>query len=122
VLIVDDELLIRWAVKSGLQQAGFATIEAGSAAAALAEVRRPDNLVDLVLLDLKLPDSDDLSLLRLIREACPGCPVLMMTAYATPETKRDALLMGAHAVVGKPFNIDEVVAIVDQTLGPAPQP
>ena len=109
ILVVDDEPLIRWAVREGLETEGYGVLEAGSAREALASLAGG---VDVALLDLKLPDSDDLSLLRRIRAAAPACRVIMMTAHGTPEVLADAMRAGAFGTVAKPFDLDRVVGLV----------
>src|SRR6266542_1475569 len=64
VLVVDDEPLIRWAVREGLEGAGYAVVEAGTAREALASLAGAAAPVTVALLDLRLPDSNDLALLR----------------------------------------------------------
>jgi two-component system nitrogen regulation response regulator GlnG len=112
ILIVDDEALIRWSLSESLAAAGFSVREAGSAAEALSEIdgANPDLLV--VLLDLKLPDSDDLRLLEAILGARPGVRVILMTAHGTPEVLDQALRVGAFRVLTKPFDLQEVVEMV----------
>ena len=73
VLIVDDEPLIRWAVREGLKGAGYAVVEAGSAREALARLEEASASVAVALLDLRLPDSDDLTLRRRVRHVAPAC-------------------------------------------------
>jgi DNA-binding NtrC family response regulator len=109
ILVVDDEPLIRWAVREGLEGEGYGVVEAGSAREALASMH---GAVDVVLLDLKLPDSDDLSLLRRIRAAAPGCRVIMMTAHGSPEMLAEAMRAGAFGTVAKPFDLGRVVGMV----------
>src|SRR4051794_29432550 len=84
ILVVDDEPLIRWALREGLESAGFDVIEAGSAREALASLGGAGR-VDVALLDIRLPDSDDLGLLRRVRRDAPGCRVIVMTAHGSPE-------------------------------------
>ena len=67
VLIVEDETLIRWAVAEALTAAGHAVLEAPDAATALRIVDEAPEPMDAVVLDLRLPDSSDLSLLAAIR-------------------------------------------------------
>lgn len=112
VLIVDDESLIRWSLSETLADAGHIVIEARDADAAIRSVREADRPFDIVLLDYRLPDSDDLSLLSAIRRLSPGSTVIMMTAFGSPEVVRGALDLGAYRVVLKPFEVDEMAALV----------
>jgi DNA-binding NtrC family response regulator len=111
VLVVDDEPLIRWAVREGLEGEGYDVVEAASAREALASLA-DGKTVAVALLDLKLPDSDDLSLLRRIRAAVPGCRVIMMTAHGTPELLAEAIREGAYNTVAKPFDLERIVGMV----------
>jgi two-component system KDP operon response regulator KdpE len=110
VLVVDDEALIRWSLAESLEAAGFTVLEAGSAREALAQLGA--NGLDVVLLDLKLPDSSDLGLLRRIRESAPGCRVILMTAHGTPEVMEEARRAGAFTALNKPFDMARMVGLV----------
>jgi DNA-binding NtrC family response regulator len=116
VLVVDDELLIRWSLNEGLARAGFEVVEAGDAHSALACFGPDLAPIDAVLLDLRLPDSSDLGLLRRLRELAPAVPVIMMTAYGTSETRDGALQLGAWQVVSKPFDVNRIVGLVAEAL------
>ncbi len=116
VLVVDDELLIRWSLNEGLAKAGFEVLEAEDARGALARFAPGAPGIDAVVLDLRLPDSADLGLLRQIRDLAPAVPVIMMTAYGTAETTEDALGLGAWHVVSKPFDVHRVVGLVEDAL------
>lgn len=117
ILVVDDEPLIRWAIREGLEGEGYAVVEAGTAMEALARVREAGPF-SVALLDLRLPDCDDLTLLRSLRDTAPGCRVIMMTAHGTAETLADAIDAGAFGTVAKPFDLSSVVGIV-RTAGAA---
>jgi two-component system response regulator AtoC len=118
VLVVDDEFLIRWSISETLGAAGHEVTEAQDAASALAALERtPDP--DLVLLDFRLPDSNDLGLLAKIRSLAPASAVVMMTAFGTPEVTAGALRLGACKVLSKPFNMHDLEDIV-RTHGPRP--
>lgn len=111
VLVVDDELLIRWSVAETLSAAGHSVVQASDGRSAMDALVAMSN-VDVVLLDYRLPDSDDLALLGRIRQAAPNAAVVMMTAYGTPETVRGALALGAQAVMTKPFDMCELTTLV----------
>jgi DNA-binding NtrC family response regulator len=119
VLIVDDELLIRWSLNEGLARAGFEVLEAEDARSALERFAPDAPAVHAVVLDLRLPDSADLGLLRQIRQLAPGTPVIMMTAYGSPETTEDALRLGAFHVISKPFDVHRMVTLVEDAIGDA---
>jgi DNA-binding response OmpR family regulator len=112
VLVVDDEALIRWALCEGLTESGYLVHEAANGAEARAAVAATRAVPLIVVLDLRLPDVADLSLLADIRAARPDVPVLMMTAHGTAEHAAEAFRLGARAFITKPFDVREVVAQV----------
>lgn len=116
VLVVDDELLIRWALREALEARGYVVTEAADAAAARNALDDPGAQPDAVVLDYRLPDSNDLGLLTAIRQAAPAMPVIMMTAYGTADMVTTALQLGASHVVSKPFEIHHMVDLVDDAL------
>lgn len=111
VLVVEDELLIRWSIVETLKASGHAVLEAEDAAGAMRVVRYGEE-IDVVLLDYRLPDSNDLSLLIAIRHLMPEAAVVMMTAYGSPEIRSKALALGARRVIDKPFDMASLQAIV----------
>lgn len=110
ILIVDDEALIRWSVAESLEDAGFTTSEAGSAAEAITQLGA--NGFAVILLDLRLPDSSDLGLLRRIRQMAPDARVILMTAHGTPEILAEARELGAVNTLNKPFDMARIVGLV----------
>jgi DNA-binding NtrC family response regulator len=112
VLVVEDETLIRWAVAESLRASGHTVLEAPDAATALQIVAEAPQPLDAVLLDLRLPDSSDLSLLAAIRRNTPTSAVVMMTAHGTPEDAAGARALGAFEVVEKPFDVQRLEQVV----------
>ena len=113
VLIVDDEPLIRWSLRKGLVQRGHDVVEAGDAAGALACLTAEPGRFTVVLLDYRLPDRQDLTLLRDIRRLSPASAVLMMTAYGDAQMRTEAVALGARAVIDKPFQVSAVISLVE---------
>src|SRR5580765_6087424 len=114
ILIVDDEALVRWSLRERLTAEDYDVIEAGLASEALERLSTGD--IDLVLLDFKLPDGDGLTILRRVKELSAETQVIMMTAFSTVETAVEAMKRGAYHYVNKPFNLDEVVLLVEKAL------
>jgi DNA-binding NtrC family response regulator len=112
VLIVDDEPLIRWSMAEILKQKGYTVVEAASASAARAVMSERPFAIDVVLLDYQLPDSNDLKLLEEVRRRVPRSAVILMMSYGTPEVAQSAMKLGAHRVIVKPFDMNEVEALV----------
>jgi two-component system response regulator AtoC len=110
VLVVDDELLIRWSLVETLRAAGHRVTEAADRAAALLALAR--EAPDVVLLDYRLPDSNDLDLLASVRHLAPAASVILMTALGTQELTAGALELGASDVWTKPFEVQSVGALV----------
>ena len=120
ILIVDDEALIRWSVAETLGEHGYETIEAADAGSGIRAVAPGGRAVDAVLLDLRLPDCDDLRALAAIRRLAPHTPVILMTSYGTPELFHEARHLGAFAIVDKPFEMAAIGPLVDRALAARP--
>jgi two-component system, NtrC family, response regulator AtoC len=113
ILVVDDEQLIRWSLVSRLSEEGYRMLEAESGAEALKRVREG---VDLVLLDFRLPDADGLAVLKQIKEIDPETLVILLTGHGSVDTAVEAMKQGAYHFASKPFNLDEIVILVEKAL------
>jgi len=111
VLIVEDEPLIRWAVAETLTEAHHTVLEAPDAATALRVLNTSDP-IDVVLLDFRLPDSDDLSLVERIRRQTTSSAIVMMTAYGTSQMTADAKKLGVYEVIAKPFDVGALAGLL----------
>ena len=114
VLVVDDEPLIRWSLINRLKEEGYRTLEAGTAGDAVAQHR--DGGADLVLLDYALPDTNGLDVLKQIKETDPDTLVIMLTANTEVGTAVAAMKQGAFHYANKPFDLDEIVMLVEKAL------
>jgi DNA-binding response OmpR family regulator len=113
VLIVDDERAIRRLLRMYLTDAGFTVAEAADGPAAVEQVRRGG--IDLVLLDLMLPEMDGFTVVRRLRETAQ-VPVIMVTARTDETNRVTGLELGADDYVVKPFSPVEVVARVKAVM------
>ena len=116
VLIVEDELLIRYAIAETLGLAGHTVIEADNGAAAVRALTNTTDPIDVVMLDYRLPDSNDLTLLAAIRRLSPQSGVILMTAHGTPEVTKGALDLGAYEVMHKPFELSRSRTLATEGL------
>jgi len=110
ILVADDEANMRWVLERALTKAGYEveTVEDGQLALDRALAERPD----LVLVDLKMPKIDGLSVLRRLKEHYPDLLIVMMTAHGSTSTAVEAMKAGAQDYLMKPFDIDELLITV----------
>jgi DNA-binding response OmpR family regulator len=87
--------------------------EAENGARALELLASPSQRFSVVVLDYRLPDRQDLSLLREIRRVAPDGAVWMMTAYGDADMRAEALAIGARAVVDKPFQVNDLIERIE---------
>lgn len=109
ILIVEDEDIIRSAVRKLLQHAGYEVADAVSVEEA--EGHDPDSF-DLVITDLRLPGAAGTEMIN----RAPNTPVLIMTSYASLRSAVDSMKMGAVDYIAKPFDHDEMLAAVENIL------
>lgn len=106
VLIIEDEKLTRITLEDTLKRTGYDVTSAGDGLTGLNMIK--ESKWDIVLLDLKLPGMDGISLLKEIRNINPETSVIIITAYGTIESAVEAMKLGAYDYLTKPFNIDEI--------------
>jgi DNA-binding NtrC family response regulator len=111
VLVVDDEALIRWSVAESLSDLGMAVEQAPDASSALRLVTTAVIPFTTVVLDLRLPDMSDLSLLATLRQLLPRASLILMTAFETPDVASEAAYLGV-TVLNKPFELDDLSQLV----------
>ena len=107
VLVIDDDPPIRKLLRMGLSTQGYQTIDAPNGRAALDLV---SSGLDLVILDLGLPDIQGHELLRMIRARNESIPIIVLSSRGDEAGKVQALDFGADDYVTKPFGMDELVA------------
>ncbi len=114
ILVVDDERSIRRLLRLYLDEAGYTVTEAADGQEALAKMRTGG--IDLVLLDLMIPEIDGLEVARRVRADHPTVPIIMLTARDDEASRVTGLEMGADDYVTKPFSARELVARVRAVL------
>jgi DNA-binding NtrC family response regulator len=115
ILVVDDESEIRGLLKEILADEGYEVDVAADAAEARS--RRAQHDPDLVLLDIWMPDTDGITLLREWTQAnVSSCPVVMMSGHGTVETAVEATRLGAFDFVEKPLSLAKLLRTVERAL------
>jgi DNA-binding NtrC family response regulator len=120
VLVVEDEFLIRWSIAETLAHAGHTVIEAEDGATAVRALKNDAERIDAVVLDYRLPDSNDLTLLATVRRLVPDSAVVLMTAFGTPEVVTGALDLGVYHVLRKPFEMHDLEPLLRAACGAGP--
>lgn len=114
ILIVDDERNIRELLEIILQKASYETISTDDGHKAL-EILESDK-IDLVIQDLRMSKMDGIQLLKNIKEVFQQLPVVVITAFSSWDTAVDAMRLGAYDYIKKPFNNDNIIALVTRAL------
>ncbi len=122
VLLVEDDPGIFSFLSKGFAAEGYQTIVASEVGAAMAELSHDDADIDIVLLDLGLPDGSGEEVLTALRRRHPSLPVIILTARGRIEDKVHGLDMGANDYVTKPFSFDELLARMRSALRSSSQP
>ncbi len=115
ILVVDDEKNIRELIKFNLENEGYEAIEAVNGKEA---IEKADQSIDLVILDLMLPEIDGLNVCKKIRkdDELGNLPIIMLTAKSEDIDRIIGLELGADDYITKPFNMKELVARVKALL------
>lgn len=114
ILIVDDELSVRTSLESWFMEDGFQVETAASGEEALNKM--PAGPYDIILLDLKMPGIDGITLQKKIKKIDDKTIIIIMTAYATVDTAVEGLKHGAFDYVSKPFDPDDLSRLVRNAL------
>jgi two-component system response regulator PilR (NtrC family) len=114
ILVVDDERSMRDFLRIALQRTGNEVTVAESAAAAHQAVGKQE--FDVVITDLKMQGGTGLDVLDAVKKRQPHTQVIVVTAFATPETAIAAMKLGAYDYLTKPFKVDEINVVVERAL------
>jgi two-component system, NtrC family, response regulator PilR len=114
ILIVDDEQSYRQLLTLVFESDGHTVRSATNGREALDVIQSEP--ADVIISDVKMPDMDGIEMLRAVRETQPDLGVVLMTAFASVETAREAFKLGADDFIQKPFDVEELKLIVKKTL------
>ncbi|MBM4306595.1 MAG: sigma-54-dependent Fis family transcriptional regulator [Deltaproteobacteria bacterium] len=114
ILIVDDDDVLRETLSDVLKKAEYEVHSVGSGGETLSVLKR--NIIDLILLDMKLPDVDGLELLKKIKEFDTEILVIIMTAYSDVQNAVSAMKSGAYHYINKPFDLEELRLLIEKGL------
>ncbi len=115
ILIIEDESSLRTALFRMLDRKGYNVITANRIEEAKIVIQG-DTPVDLALIDLNLPDGDGLEFMDTLKAVHPQAEVIILTGHGSIETAVKATQKGAFHFVTKPFNIDELMSVVDKAV------
>ncbi|WKW47659.1 sigma-54 dependent transcriptional regulator [Myroides sp. JBRI-B21084] len=114
ILIIEDDVSFCLMMKTFLSKKGFQVFNAFSFKEAA--VLLNTETVDLVLTDVRLPDSDGIEILKFIKNINPAIQVILMTGYTDIKTAVNVMKMGAYDYVSKPINSEEMLHTIDKAL------
>jgi CheY-like chemotaxis protein len=118
ILVVDDDPQIRKLCRVALEESGCSVSEAGNGKEALHAIQGAT--VDLILLDISMPDVDGFEFMKAVRARRPELKIVVMSGFIGGRMLPAAKLMGGSATIAKPFSTPSLISIVSQTLGPVP--
>lgn len=113
ILVVDDDQSINSIFEFVLQQAGYQTITTTSGQECI-DIINSEQRVDLVFLDLKMPGISGIETFKEVQKLRPMLLVIMMTGYSVDALLREAFELGAYGVIYKPFDVEEVLSVIEK--------
>jgi CheY-like chemotaxis protein len=113
ILIVDDDPLLRMLLNLGLRHHGFRVWQAGGGREAVAVYRQYGALIDLVLLDLRMPDLDGLHTMAALQEVDRGVRVCFLCGSGESDDPGELVARGAVGVLAKPFRLDGLMQALE---------
>ena len=116
ILVVDDEEHLAVGIKFNLEAEGYRVTAVGNGADAIAVVSNADQPVDLIVLDLMLPQMSGYEVCEKVRQKGMGMPILMLSARTLSEDKTRGFDVGANQYMVKPFELDELLSRIKNLL------
>ena len=117
VLIVDDEDVIRDLIADVVSDRGYRVLTAASGKDALEIVKAEKQAVDLVVLDMLMPDLDGRQTYEQMKQIVPGLRVLVATGFGREDIAKNLMDLGIRGVVSKPFHIEDLLSLIESHVG-----
>ncbi len=114
ILIVDDEPLMRISIGDALKDEAYIVMDTGLGKEGIDIIREGN--VDVVITDLRLPDTDGIDVLKQCKRYSPETKVIMITAHGSVDTAVEAMRYGAYDYITKPFSMDKLLLMVERVL------
>lgn len=114
VLVVDDLRSIRLTLGGILEDEGHDVVTVEDGYEAIEAVKKSH--FDAIFMDIKMPGINGVQTFREVKKVSPETAVIMMTAYSVEDLVKEAFEEGAYAVVYKPFDIEKIIAIIDELI------
>ncbi len=114
ILVVDDDELVQKTLKRALDRDGMIVTLAPAAKVALEMLKKEQ--FELIITDVKMPEMDGITFLKTVKLDNPEIPIIVITGFATVEMTKEALQNGAYNFITKPFEIENILAIVKKGL------
>jgi DNA-binding NtrC family response regulator len=114
ILIVDDDEVMQQTLSDVLKKKGYEVFSVSAGNGALSIIKK--NIIDVVLLDMRLPDVDGIEVLKRVKELDSEILVIMMTAYSDVQTAVSAMKSGAYHYINKPFELEELKLLIEKGL------
>jgi len=114
ILVVDDEQSMRIFLTKILLQENYSVVTASSGAEAVNRVSCDEP--DIILLDLRLPDMDGMTVLEKVKKVLPAIPVIIITAHGGVQSAVEAMKKGSYHYLTKPFKVDELLIMIEMAL------
>lgn len=114
ILIADDNAGLRETLSLILRERGCDVATAADGPEALDRAREAD--FDVIFMDVRMPDMDGVETCRRVKGVSPAARVVLMTAFSSEDRVQDAMREGACAVLRKPLDMDQVLAMIDEVV------
>ena len=114
ILVMEDDLSVAKGLEMVLSEEGYTVNLAGTGELAMEAFRQ--KRFDLLVADLRLPDIDGMEVIKQVKEAKPETEVIVITGYGTTATAVEAMKLGVHDFLPKPFTEDQIKSAIDEAL------